>query len=243
MIALIFSFIIFIFILLGGFLAIKLKNKIHYIISFTAGILLDVVFFEIIPEIFQISIEKNMDITIPLMALIVGFMFIHILEKVAVLHHHHEEEYAEHKHPLVGMASALGLAFHSFLDGVGIGLGFQIDYRVGILIALAILAHGFSDGLNTVSLMMINKNNLRKTIGFLLMDAVAPILGVLTTLIFIIPDSFLILYLGFFAGFILYISASDLLPEAHSQHSSYKLIGLTILGIVFIFIISRLMGQ
>jgi len=243
MIALIFSFIIFIFILLGGFLAIKLKNKIHYIISFTAGILLAVVFFEIIPEIFQISIEKNMDITIPLMALIVGFMFIHILEKVAVLHHHHEEEYAEHKHPLVGMASALGLAFHSFLDGVGIGLGFQIDYRVGILIALAILAHGFSDGLNTVSLMMINKNNLRKTIGFLLMDAVAPILGVLTTLIFIIPDSFLILYLGFFAGFILYISASDLLPEAHSQHSSYKLIGLTILGIVFIFIISRLMGQ
>ena len=243
MIALIFSFIIFIFILLGGFLAIKLKNKIHYIISFTAGILLAVVFFEIIPEIFQISIEKNMDITIPLMALIVGFMFIHILEKVAVLHHHHEEEYAEHKHPLVGMASALGLAFHSFLDGVGIGLGFQIDYRVGILIALAIFAHGFSDGLNTVSLMMINKNNLRKTIGFLLMDAVAPILGVLTTLIFIIPDSFLILYLGFFAGFILYISASDLLPEAHSQHSSYKLIGLTILGIVFIFIISRLMGQ
>jgi len=240
MIALIFSFIIFLFILLGGFLAIKLKDKIHYIISFTAGILLAVVFFEIIPEIFQISIEKNIDITAPLIALIVGFMFIHILEKVAVLHHHHEEEYAEHKHPLVGMASALGLAFHSFLDGVGIGLGFQVDYRVGLLIALAILAHGFSDGLNTASLMMINKNSMKKTIGFLLMDAVAPILGVLATLIFVIPDSFLILYLGFFAGFILYISASDLLPEAHSQHSSYKLIGLTTAGIVFIFIITRL---
>jgi ZIP family zinc transporter len=239
MIALIFSFIIFLFILLGGFLAIKLKDKIHYIISFTAGILLAVVFFEIIPEIFQISIEKNIDITAPLIALIVGFMFIHILEKVAVLHHHHEED-AEHKHPLVGMASALGLAFHSFLDGVGIGLGFQVDYRVGLLIALAILAHGFSDGLNTASLMMINKNSMKKTIGFLLMDAVAPILGVLATLIFVIPDSFLILYLGFFAGFILYISASDLLPEAHSQHSSYKLIGLTTAGIVFIFIITRL---
>lgn len=240
MIALIFSFIIFLFILLGGFLAIKLKDKIHYIISFTAGILLAVVFFEILPEIFKISIEKNIEITIPLIALIVGFMFIHILEKVAVLHHHHEEEYAEHKHPLVGMASALGLAFHSFLDGVGIGLGFQIDYRVGLLIALAILAHGFSDGLNTASLMMINKNNIKKTISFLLMDAIAPILGVLATLIFVIPDSFLILYLGFFAGFILYISASDLLPEAHSQHSSYKLIGLTTAGIIFIFIITRL---
>jgi ZIP family zinc transporter len=240
MTALIFSFIIFLFILLGGFLAIKLKDKIHYIISFTAGILLAVVFFEIIPEIFNISVEKNMDIIKPLIALIVGFMFIHILEKVAVLHHHHEEEYAEHKHPLVGMASALGLAFHSFLDGVGIGLGFQVDYRVGILIALAILAHGFSDGLNTASLMMINKNTMKRTISFLLMDAVAPILGVLATLIFVIPESFLVLYLGFFAGFILYISASDLLPEAHSQHSSYKLIGLTTAGIVFIFIVTRL---
>lgn len=240
MTALIFSFIIFLFILLGGFLAIKLKDKIHYIISFTAGILLAVVFFEIIPEIFSVSIEKNIDIIKPLVALIVGFMFIHILEKVAVLHHHHEEEYAEHKHPLVGMASALGLAFHSFLDGVGIGLGFQVDYRVGILIALAILAHGFSDGLNTASLMMINKNSMKRTIGFLLMDAVAPVLGVLATLIFVIPESFLVLYLGFFAGFILYISASDLLPEAHSQHSSYKLIGLTTAGIVFIFIITRL---
>ena len=240
MTALIFSFIIFLFILLGGFLAIKLKDKIHYIISFTAGILLAVVFFEIIPEIFNISVEKNMDIIKPLIALIIGFMFIHILEKVAVLHHHHEEEYAEHKHPLVGMASALGLAFHSFLDGVGIGLGFQVDYRVGILIALAILAHGFSDGLNTASLMMINKNTMKRTIGFLLMDAIAPILGVLATLIFVIPESFLVLYLGFFAGFILYISASDLLPEAHSQHSSYKLIGLTTAGIVFIFIVTRL---
>jgi ZIP family zinc transporter len=240
MTALIFSFIIFLFILLGGFLAIKLKDKIHYIISFTAGILLAVVFFEIIPEIFNISIEKNIDIIKPLIALIVGFMFIHILEKVAVLHHHHEEEYAEHKHPLVGMASALGLAFHSFLDGVGIGLGFQVDYRVGLLIALAILAHGFSDGLNTASLMMINKNTMKRTISFLLMDAVAPILGVLATLIFIIPESFLVLYLGFFAGFILYISASDLLPEAHSQHSSYKLIGLTTAGIIFIFIVTRL---
>jgi ZIP family zinc transporter len=240
MTALIFSFIIFIFILLGGLLAIKLKDKIHYIISFTAGILLAVVFFEIIPEIFQISIEKNINIIVPMIALVVGFMFIHILEKVAVLHSHHEEEYASHKHPLVGMASSLGMAFHSFLDGVGIGLGFQIDYRVGILIAVAILAHGFSDGLNTASLMLVNKNSLKRTMGFLLMDAVAPILGVLATLLFVIPDSFLVLYLGFFAGFILYISAADLLPEAHSQHSSYKLIGLTTAGIIFIFVITRL---
>ena len=242
MTALIFSLVSFMAIFLGGFLAIKLRDKIHYVISFTAGVLLAVVFFEIIPEIFESTIKNNIEITTPFIALIIGFLFIHIVEKVAALHHHNEEEYSSHKHPVVGMASALGLAFHSFLDGVGIGLGFQIDYRVGIFIAIAVLAHGFSDGINTASLMLINKNTLKKTVGFLLIDAVAPILGVLATFFIFIPNSILILYLGFFAGFILYIGAADLLPEAHSENSSYKLIGLTVLGIILIFISSRFIG-
>jgi len=242
MTALIFSLITFVAILLGGFLAIKLRDKIHYVISFTAGVLLAVVFFEIIPEIFESTVKNNIEITMPFVALIIGFLFIHIVEKVAALHHHNEEEYSSHKHPVVGMASALGLAFHSFLDGVGIGLGFQVDYRIGIFIAIAVLAHGFSDGINTAGLMLINKNTLKKTIGFLLIDAVAPILGVLATFFIFIPNSILILYLGFFAGFILYIGAADLLPEAHSENSSYKLIGLTILGIILIFITSRFIG-
>lgn len=100
----------------------------HLIISFTAGVLISVVFFDIIPEIFEITSKNNFDITSPLIALIIGFLAIHILEKAAALHFSHEDEYADHKHPMVGLVSALGLAFHSFLDGVGIGLGFQVNY-------------------------------------------------------------------------------------------------------------------
>jgi len=47
------------------------------------------------------------------------------------------------------------------------------------------------------------------------------------------------LIMGFFAGFLLYIGASDILPEAHSKQSSFKIIGLTLLGVIFIFIITR----
>jgi ZIP family zinc transporter len=67
----------------------------------------------------------------------------------------------------------------------------------------------------------------------------APVLGAISTLFFQVSPRFLVLYLAFFAGFLLYIGASDILPEAHSKHSSLKLIGLTILGVIFIFIISR----
>jgi ZIP family zinc transporter len=93
--------------------------------------------------------------------------------------------------------------------------------------------------MNTVSLMLSNHNTDRKSKIFLLIDAIAPVLGAASTLLFVLPPQYLVLYLGFFAGFLLYIGASDILPEAHSEHSSYKLMALTVLGTLFIFTITR----
>lgn len=238
---LIFSFLTFISTTLGGFYALKNRHKLHFIMSFTAGVLIAVVFFDILPELFTIISEHKLDPTPALIALVFGFLAIHILEKIAVIHAGHEEEYAvhDHKHPTVGVIGASGLTFHSLLDGVGIGLGFHVSPHIGFVIALAVIAHDFSDGLNAVTLMLVNKNSTKKAILFLILDAVAPIVGAFMTYLFIIPQSILQLYLGFFAGFLLYIGASDLLPEAHSKHSSWKMLLLTVTGVIFIFIITR----
>lgn len=237
--AILFSFLAFISTALGGLFSLKNRKSLHLIMSFTAGVLIAVCFFDILPEIFSIVSENKLDITPALIAIVAGFLTIHILEKLAVIHHAHEEEYADHKHPTVGLIGASGLSFHSFLDGVGIGLGFQVSPHIGLLIAIAVIAHDFSDGLNTVLLMLVNKNTTKKALLLLLVDALTPILGVLFTRLFSIPNHLLVLYLGFFAGFLLYIGASDLLPEAHNKHSSFKMIGLTILGVLFIFVVTR----
>ena len=237
--AIILTFFTFISTTLGGLFAIKNRDRLHYIMSFTAGVLLAVCFFDILPEAFNITWENNLDITPLTIAIVAGFIAFHILEKTILIHHNHEEEYAEHKHPTVGVVGASGLSFHSFLDGVGIGLGFQVSQHVGLLIAIAVIAHDFSDGLNTVTLMLTHKNTHQKAIKLLMVDAITPILGVLSTFLFEIPQNILVLYLGFFAGFLLYIGASDMLPEAHSKHSSYKMIALTLTGIIFIFIVTR----
>lgn len=235
-----FAFAAFTSTLLGGLFSLYHHKKLHYIMSFTAGVLIAVCFFEIIPEIFAITNEFNLDITYPLVALVSGYLIIHILEKYAVIHSSHEEEYASHRHPHVGMISSSGLIIHSFLDGVGIGLGFHINPQIGLLVAIAVIAHDFSDGLNTVSLMLINNNTRQRAVKFLILDALAPTLGVLSTFLFQIPESVLAIYLGVFAGFLLYIGSSDLLPEAHSKHSSYKMIILTATGMLFIFLVTRL---
>lgn len=237
--AILFSLATFFSTFFGGLFGIRNREKLHLIISFTAGVILSVVFFDIIPEMFSIAAENNLDITNGLIAIIAGFFLIHIFEKAAVIHSAHEHEYEKHHHPLVGYISASGLSVHSFLDGIGIGLGFHVNAHIGTLIAFAVIAHDFCDGLNTVSVMLMNKHKVSKALTLLLVDAVAPVLGVLSTFIFDIPHSILMLYLGVFAGFLLYLSASDLLPEAHSKKSSWHLIGLTIAGSLFIFIITR----
>lgn len=234
-----FSIATFVSTLLGGLFGIKNKDRLHYVISFTAGVLIGVAFFDIVPEIFEMVSEHGLDVTSAMVALVAGFMTIHFLEKLAVIHSSHEEEYADHRHPSVGYVGALGLAFHSFLDGLGIGLAFQVGTDVGVIVAIAVIAHDFSDGLNTVSIMLLNNHNTKKAIVFLILDAVLPLLGVGISYLFHFPPQWLVAYLGFFAGFLLYIGAGDLLPEAHSKHSSYKLLLLTLLGAAFIFVVTR----
>jgi len=225
--------------LLGGLFAVKYKKRLHYIMAFAAGVLLGVVCFDIFPEIIEQVKIYNFNSVEVMIALVLGFLLFHILEKSILIHHCHSEDCKIHKHPDIGVASAIALAGHSFMDGVGIGLGFQVSPAIGILVAIAVISHDFTDGMNTVSLMLSHNNTDRKSKIFLLLDAATPVLGAASTLFFKVSPHFLVLYLGFFAGFLLYIGASDILPEAHSEHSSYKLMGLTILGTLFIFIITR----
>lgn len=225
--------------LFGGLFALRHRKRLHLIMGFTAGVLVGLVAFDLLPEIFSLVTEQKVNSVGPMLALVGGFLLFHIAEKSMLIHHAHEDEYTDKKHPTVGILSALALSGHSFLDGVGIGLGFQVNTAVGIIVAIAVVAHDFSDGLNTVTLMLVNHNTSRRAFGLLLLDAIAPVLGALSTLLFTIPGAWLPIYLGFFAGFLLYIGASDILPEAHSQKSTVATILLTVVGAAFAFAVTR----
>ncbi len=224
----------------GGLFALRYRDRLHLILGFTAGVLLGVVSFDILPELFEQAGAHGIDPVGPMVALVVGFLLFHAVEKLALIHHAQEGSYVVHHHPQVGVLSALALIGHSFMDGVGIGLGFQVSEAVGLIVAVAVIAHDFADGLNTVSLMLAHRNTTRRSLIMLLLDALAPVLGAASTLLFNVPPGILVLYLGFFAGFLLYIGAADILPEAHSEQSSALTIALTYLGAAFIFAVTRL---
>jgi ZIP family zinc transporter len=221
---------------LGGVLALRHRDRLHLILGFTAGVLLGLVAFDLLPEVFALGGDVRI-MNLPMVALpfLLGFLVLHLVERLMGVHNAHEQEYGEHHHlPALGMASAGALAAHSFLDGVGIGLAFQVSAGLGGAVALAVIAHDFADGLNTVSLMLRHGNSERRARLMLALDALAPLLGAGSTLLFTLPDRILSLYLAFFAGFLLYLATGDILPEAHARHPSRLTMVATIGGLVFI---------
>jgi ZIP family zinc transporter len=137
--------------------------------------------------------------------------------------------------------SGLALVGHSLLDGVGIGLAFQASEAIGMSVAIAVITHDCCDGLNTVGLMLAHRNGARRSLAMLVLDAVAPVVGVASTLLVQVPPSAVMLYLGFFAGFLLYIGVADILPEAHSRAcpaTAFRLIGLTTFGAALVLVLA-----
>ena len=130
-------------------------------------------FFDILPEVFALDGGASY---MPLAA--IGFLVFFGLERYTALHGSREHEHAAHAHEQeLGALSAAGLTFHSFLDGVAIGVGFQTSSHMGYLIALGIIAHDLSDGMNTVTVVLAHGNPRRRAGFWLALDMIAPLLG------------------------------------------------------------------
>ena len=227
---------------LGGIVALRSRDRLHLILGFAAGVMLGLVAFDLLPELFSLSDATFLGVPAVMVAFAAGFLVLHFVERWVAMHGAHEGEYEPHHHhdPDVGLASALALSAHSFLDGVGIGLAFQVDNTVGYAVALAVIAHDFADGLNTVTVMRTSGNSHRRQVVLLATDALAPVLGAVSTLFFSVGDTVLALYLGAFAGFLLYLATADILPEAHATHPSRLTLVSTLGGVGLMWLVVAL---
>jgi len=213
--------------LIGGLFALKLKDRLKLILGFSAGAVLGVVFFDLLPEALSLARGKYSIIGITSFV-IIGFVIYMILDKIAVMTTHTK---ANNDH--VGKRGKLGagsLSIHSLLDGVAIGLAFQVSASVGLLVTVAVVAHDFSDGINTVSIVLKDYGQKADAVKWLLVDAIAPVIGVASTLFYKLPQSAFGLILALFAGFFLYIGAADLLPESQRRSPGILTAGMTVLG-------------
>ncbi len=225
---------------LGGLFAIKFKDKLHLILGFGAGAILGVALFDLLPESIELT-KGSYSIQTVALLIAVGFALFMLIDRFFLLHGHSENDCKNSAHG--GKFGAMAIILHSFIDGFSIGIAFKISPAVGWIVAFAVLIHGFSDGINTVNMIMKSKGDKKSALKWLIVDAIAPAFGVVVAYILVIPSTILGLILAVFVGLFLYISASDLIPESHHRHPAIWTTISTIVGMAVIFIAAYITGN
>jgi len=224
---------------IGGFITFKFRDKLHIILGLSAGTILGAALFDLIPE--AIELGEGIYHAEELTALVgLGFLMYLVMDRIFSFHNHEVLAHADGETGALkkrGFLGAASFCLHSLIDGVAIGLAFQASAEIGWVVGIAVVAHRFSDGINTIGFILKNNGNDRRAWGWLTAVALAPLVGSASTYLIKVGESSLSLLLAVFAGLFLYIGASDLIPEGHHSHSKFLTTTMTLLGAAFIYLI------
>ncbi|GAA1307612.1 hypothetical protein GCM10009647_028050 [Streptomyces sanglieri] len=226
----------FLMTLAGGWVAQRVTDRRHLVLGFAGGLMLGVVGLDLLPEAIDAAGEPVFGVPAALLLFVGGFLVAHLVERLlAVRQAAHGA--GEERVPQVGLTAAAAMVGHSLMDGVALGAAFQVGAGMGAAVALAVITHDFADGFNTYTITSLYGNARRKALIMLFADALAPIVGAATTLLFTLPAELLGCYLGFFGGALLYLAAAEILPEAHHEHPARSTLLCTVAGVGFIWLV------
>ena len=210
--------------LLSGLIPFHYKideSYTRYIIGFAAGTMLGAVFFEMLPEL-----RPTDSIYIG-----VGFFVFYLLERLTMIHSCGEYECTSEVHR-IGWLPVLGMASDNIIDGVGIAIAYIINPLTGIIVALSVIVHEIPQGLTTTILLKRSGQGKIAILFALVAESILYPVG--ASLSFLVPNALNTVILAIVTGDFLYISASDLLPDAHKKFN-IKVIFAVIIGAISIF--------
>ncbi|WP_055569403.1 ZIP family metal transporter [Streptomyces atriruber] len=234
----------FLMTLVGGWTAQRVTDRRHLVLGLAGGLMLGVVGLDLLPEALDAAGDPVFGVPAALLLFVAGFLVAHLVERLLAGRQaaHGAGEHAGGRVPEVGLTAAAAMVGHSVMDGIAIGAAFQVGGGMGAAVALAVVAHDFADGFNTYTITSLYGNARRKALAMLFADAVAPVAGAASTLLFTIPEQLLGSYLGFFGGALLYLAAAEILPEAHHDHPARSTLLCTVAGAAFIWLVVGIAG-
>ncbi|MCR4284040.1 MAG: ZIP family metal transporter [Parcubacteria group bacterium] len=221
----------------------NVTKYINYLVSFSVGTLLGVIFFDILPEALEESSSGFVFAYV-----LAGFLAFFALTRVLSWSHCHTADCHIHN-TREGVKVLLGDAIHNFIDGIIIALAFLVDFNLGIVTTLAVLVHEAPMEISDFFILIHAGYSVRKALFYNFLIALTTIAGSLLAY-FAAPkvDSLIIPALGIVAGNFLYIAASDLIPELHDGEGSRGKISsalqmfLIVFGILIIYFSSSILG-
>ncbi|MEU2788966.1 ZIP family metal transporter [Streptomyces sp. NPDC007100] len=232
----------FLMTLFGGWVAHRVTDRRHLVLGLAGGLMLGVVGLDLLPEALEAAGEEVYGVPAALLCFVLGFLAAHAVERLLAVRKAAHGMDPDERVPQVGLTAAAAMVVHSVMDGFAIGLAYQVGREMAVAVALAVIAHDFADGFNTYTITSLYGNARNRALIMLGADALAPLAGAASTLLFTLPEHWLGIYLGFFGGVLLYLATSDILPEAHHDHPALSTLLCTMAGVAFIWLVVGLAG-
>jgi ZIP family zinc transporter/zinc and cadmium transporter len=221
---------------LGGVLLVRRSPSVkalRYFVALGAGFMLAAALLEMVPEGMAVNPKWA-----PVLIL-VGYCTVHLLEHSLVPHFHFGEE--THHHEFLSAKTSysvlLGLATHTFFDGVAIGSGFVISEWLGWVLFFAVFLHKLPEGFTVASVMMAGGQGRRVALNSALFLGATTLLGVL---VINLQPSLVRAGLPLSAGVTIYVAATDLVPEVNHE-PGIKMALIFFTGVVVFFLL-RMLG-
>jgi len=208
---------------IAGFVAFRLKMRwITTLVSYAVGALLGVVFLDMLPHLFEESKDPGRTAAF----ILGGILAFFVLEKVLLWrHHHHHDEavdhattHVDHDHGRSGWMIVIGDGFHNFTDGVIIASAFLADARLGIVTALAIIAHEIPQEIGDFLVLLHSGFSRAKALAMNALSGAATIVGALLGY-FALSEvrQWLPEILAVAAASMIYVAVADLIPGLHKR--------------------------
>ncbi len=231
--------------LLGGVLALRLRRSLSLLIAVGAGLLLGAAFLDLLPEALELGAASGLSSAHVLGLTLLSFLLFHGIEgALDALGEHLQQRRGSD--PNVGRriarrTGATMLIFHSFRDGMAIGVAYAASHGAGYAVAVGIAAHDLGDGMNTVILSTDGKKPTTTDYLFLVADALAPFLGGLLTAFWVLSARSSVWLLALAAGFFFQMATGDFLPELRRGSVPRKLlVPCVALGCAIIYVANLL---
>jgi zinc and cadmium transporter len=215
---------------LGGLFVVRRdwsRRYLAYFLALGAGFMLAASLIDMVPESIRLAGDSA------LFLVLVGYFLVHLFEHIIAPHFHFGEEThaAEMRLHHASLSAFLGLAIHTFFDGVAIASGFLVSAGLGAVIFVAIVLHKLPEGFTVSSLMLAGGRSRQSALLAAALLGAATVVGVLLTgllhgeVAFTLPIS---------AGVTLYVAASDLIPEVNREPDALMAV-LVFVGVVLVF--------
>jgi zinc and cadmium transporter len=221
--------------LIGGYFVVRRdwpRRYLQYFVALGAGYMLAVAFVEVIPESVHLAGEDA------LLFVLAGFFLVHLFEHTIAPHFHFGEEThtEEMQHGHARRTVLLGLAIHTFFDGVAIAAGFLVSTWLGVVIFVAVFLHKLPEGFTVASVVLASGQSRHAAVRAAGLLGAATLAGVLLTsqlqaqLKYALPLS---------GGVTLYVAATDLLPEVNRE-PNWRMALLVFFGVATMLILKVL---